>query len=408
MKLPVDTKALTSIIIVLIVMVSLSSVIIVHELNNKGSTTDTSGYQMVARANSEGSGIYIKQSVLDDDSRSHDFYCTDSEGNIYLDAATNAAAWGGLIYGTPGAATIQHVQLQQVATQLGLKWTLYQEGQELSDDTMYYIGGMASAAVVTANTYVQAGSLWEPQYSMIIADDNFAGLVLTNDLFPDHTCCIVAGMKDYMSSHVDVTERFLAAYVKGMIYVQNALADKSSDEYTNLVAICVDRTGGMNEDIIKAALENITYVYADDDTGSLSELKSDVGDLYESLESAGLLKHTIADMGFNYTSQFTNAFIDDAYLTSAVERLNADDPTLETGQSASITVACIAGDIHQIAIHVAYEMGYFSDYDITVTVSAATNGPGVAVALQNGTAQFGLMGAPPATSTTVNSMLLQA
>ena len=71
-------------------------------------------------------------------------------------------------------------------------------------------------------------------------------------------------------------------------------------------------------------------------------------------------------------------------------------------------MAVIAGDIHQIAVHVAKELGYYEEYNLTVNLSAATNGPGVAVAVQNGTAQFGVLGAPPATSTAINSKLIQA
>ena len=51
---------------------------------------------------------------------------------------------------------------------------------------------------------------------------------------------------------------------------------------------------------------------------------------------------------------------------------------------------------------------FFKDYNLSVNVTTADSGPNVAVALQNGTGQFGLMGAPPATSTTVNSLLLHA
>ncbi len=408
MKLPVDTKALTTIIVVLIVMVSLSSVIIYSEMNRSSESDTSTGYQMVARANSEGSGIYISPTVLTEKGGASAFYTDNGDGS-YTVTTANAAAWGGIIYGTPGAATIQHVQLQQIATMCGLNWTLYQEGTTVSSDTMYYIGSMNNASKVLANDTLQAGSLWEPQYSKIIADDKFTQLALTNNLFPAHTCCVVAGMETYMSSHTDATERFLAAYVKGMIYVQEALDNKSSDKYTNLVNICVEKTGGsISEDVIKDALDNITYVYADDEAGSLNELKTDITALYNSLYNAGQLKHSVQDLGFNYASQFSNAFIEDAYMTSAISRLNAGDVTLSTGQSATITVACIAGDIHQIAVHVAAAMGYFTDYNLTVTMSYADGGPGVAVALQNGTAQFGLLGAPPATSTTINSMLLHA
>ena len=50
--------------------------------------------------------------------------------------------------------------------------------------------------------------------------------------------------------------------------------------------------------------------------------------------------------------------------------------------------------------------GFFEDYGIKVNLSSAVNGPGVATALQNGNAQFGLMGAPPCTITAINGELV--
>ena len=405
MKLPVDSKSFAMIIVVLIVMVSLSSVIIYHEANDKTSEK-TNGFQMVARANTEGSGIYIDAAVLAERGGPSAFYTDEGDGTYTIDSS-NKAAWGGLILGTPGAATIQHVQLQQLATKMGLTWTLYQEGQTTDNDHIYYVGSLNNASkVINYTGKLDGGSLWEPQFSNIISNPKYVELALTNNVFPEHTCCIVAGMEDYMSSHVDATERFLAAYVLGMRYVNEALAE-GGEKLAKLVEISKARTGITDDALILEALNNITYVDADYD-GSLDELKTDVGDLYESLYDAGLLQHSIKDMGFNYTKQFVNAFVDDAYLINAVKRLNSDDTTLKTGKSANITVACISGDIHQIAIHVANELKYFQDFGITLNVSFADSGPGVAVALQNNTAQFGLLGAPPATSTTVNSLLLSA
>ena len=406
MTMPIDNKSLCSVFIVLIIMVSLCSVIIVHETTGE-SKTDTQGeYNILARVNTEGSGIYIKDTVLSAKGGVSAFYNTST---FEITEADNKAAWGGLVVGTPGAATIQHVQMQQIAEKAGLIFTLYQDGMSTDGDHMYYVATMSNAATVTGYTgQLDAGILWEPQYSKIINTDGFSQLVLTNDLFPNHTCCNIVGVKDYISSHKDVTERVLAAYVKAAKYVDYAVNHVGSDEYNELVDICQDVVGAaIDVSTIKDALSTITYVYADDDKGTLNGLKSDVADLADSLIDMGLLRHNLADLGFNYSSQFANAFVDEGYLTNAVKRLDADDPTL-AGANAIVTIAVIAGDIHQIAIHVANALGYFTDNHITVNISAATNGPGVAVAVQNGTAQFGVLGAPPATSTAINGMLVQA
>ena len=74
--------------------------------------------------------------------------------------------------------------------------------------------------------------------------------------------------------------------------------------------------------------------------------------------------------------------------------------------SYRITVAAISGDIHQIALQVGLARGIFAEYGVTVSVAYQSNGAGVAVALHTGAAQFGFLGAPPATITAVNGQLI--
>ncbi len=399
MKLPIDNKSLCSVLIVLIIMVSLCSVIIVHELQKDDETQGS--YQVLARVNTEGSGVYIKTDVLTARGGAGAFYNT----TTYEITEANKAAWGGLIVGTPGAATIQHVQMQQMVEKAGLQFTLYQDGEATDNEHVYYVATMSNATSVTGYTgKLDAGILWEPQYSIIINTDGFSQLALTNDLFPGHTCCNIVGAISYTHTHMDETERFLAAYVKAAKYVKNAVANVGSPEYDKLVEISQEVVGtSVNKATIEDALQNIVYTYADDDLGNLGALESDIDSLAGSLIDMGLLKHNMKDLGFSYTSQFAKAFVDDSYLHHAVGRT----PDAKDAR-AIITVAVIAGDIHQIAVHVAKALGYFEEYKLSVNLSPATNGPGVAVAVQNGTAQFGVLGAPPATSTAINSKLIQA
>ena len=54
--------------------------------------------------------------------------------------------WGGKIFATPGVATIQHVQLAELAKLMGLKFVSYVDGTSLSSDTLYYLPGIARFA----------------------------------------------------------------------------------------------------------------------------------------------------------------------------------------------------------------------------------------------------------------------
>jgi len=391
----IDRKTISTIIIVAVIIVSMGAVII---YDNGLQEKDSSGsvYNVVARVNSEGSGIFIKSNVLSERGGPSSFY-TDNDGYYTVDES-NAAAWGGLIVSTPGAATIQHVQMQSLVEEgLKLKFTLYQEGEALDNNHVYFVTNIANKAAVEAETHINCGILWEPQFSAIVdANNGYVSLGLTNNFFPGHTCCVIAGYTSYMQTHEDATARFLAAYIKGVDWVTNPA------NHDALVQLCMEKTSGLPEVAIEDALSHITYVY-DDESGDLNVLRKDISSLVEGLAPG--LKRTVEDLGFSSTTQFASRFVDDSFLVKALE-INADESYKYSGPTYSIKVACIAGDIHQIALHAAEAQGYFEEYGLNVSVSSQTNGPGVATALQNGEAQFGLMGAPPATSTAINGKLV--
>ncbi|MBR4202466.1 MAG: ABC transporter substrate-binding protein [Candidatus Methanomethylophilaceae archaeon] len=392
----IDKKTLSTMIIVAVIIVSMGAVI-VYDSTLQDKESSGSVYNLVARVNSEGSGLYINSSVLNERGGTSAFYSV-GEDKEYIVTESNKAAWAGLIVATPGAATIQHVQMQSLVEAAGLTFTLYQDGQALDDKHVYYVTNIANKTAVEAEPHIQGGILWEPQFSAIVDDikNNYVTLGLTNNFFPGHTCCVIAGYSSYMQSHPDETARFLAAYIRGVEWVHDEA------NHDALVKLCKEKTSGIEEAWIEDALSHITYVHSDD-TGDLNKLRKDVADLTKGLAPG--LQHTISDLGFTSDQQFSSRFIDDSFIMNAINIVT--DPDYKySGPTYSLKVACISGDIHQIALHVAVEQGYFSEYGLNVTVSAATNGSGVATALQNGEAQFGFMGAPPATSTVINGMLV--
>jgi ABC-type nitrate/sulfonate/bicarbonate transport system substrate-binding protein len=416
-----NMKILSTGVIVAVIIASMGCVIWYDESMND-SEGSTSVYNILARVNSEGSGIYIlesdetgtyQQSVTYDDGTTATvnvptrndtpYYTVNSDGS-YSVSEDNAAAWGGLVAGTPGSTSIQHVQLRSLIESMGLSFVLYEDGTSLSDDTVYYVNTITNTNKVdTSDPTLDIGIIWEPQYTSIVDTlDEYTGLGLTNNFFPGHTCCVIAGYTSYVSSHSDVTIRFLLAYMEAVEWINTAKEDTSSDDYATLVQYGEELTG-MSESIVTQALDHITYLYGDeldDGTSDLHLLKKDVSDIVESNSSS--LKNSMSDLGFSNSLQFANRLVDDSYLLQASE-----SPSVGTN-SATITVAAISGDIHQIALKVAEEQGFFSDYNLNVNIAYESNGAGVAVALQNGEAQFGFLGAPPATITAVNSELITA
>ena len=220
-----DKKSIVTVLVVLIIMTSLASVIIVSELKGDKNTTSSGAYQVISRVNNEGSGIYIEKSIVDARGGFDKFYHEDPDTGIISFSSDNAAAWNKLIVGTPGAATIQHVYMQQIVESMGMVFTLYQDGQTLQDNNVYFITNMNNAGVVIKNDMLNAGMLWEPQYSAIVEDEGgrFDELALTNNIFPGHTCCILVGNMNYMRTHTEVAERFLIGYMKGVDFINAAL-----------------------------------------------------------------------------------------------------------------------------------------------------------------------------------------
>lgn len=351
---------------------------------------------VLAAVNTEGSGLYIEKTVLD-------------KGPLFdSDLKPIKSAWGGLILGTPGQATIQHVQLQQIVNSMDMSFTLYTTGTVPDPGTVYFVPNVFNAATALGNTTINGGSLWQPQYQKIVdaPGSRFTELALTNDLFPGHACCVVVGFHGYTSAHQDETVRLLAAYVKAVNWTNNALSNPvmTNPDYVKLVNMAKTLAGqNFTESEVKDAMETVTYTYGGSDINApLTELKGNIASLAEDL----FPMQKINNLGFNNGTEFAGKFVDDQYLSKALKLIASG----ETGtyQTASIRIAVINGDIHQIAIHMAKELGYFQDYGLDVTFSFATNGPGVATSVQNGDSSFGLLGAPPITITVINGELVKA
>jgi ABC-type nitrate/sulfonate/bicarbonate transport system substrate-binding protein len=368
--------------------------------NNGGGDSDEKGLAVIGRVNSEGSGILLVPGE-------------DTTDYIAADGTLIASGWGGKVFATPGAATIQHVQLMDLASQMNLKFVSYSEGAQLKDDTLYYMPNVASFAdfvnaTKTAEDLV-GYIIWEAQYSVGL-ENGYVGLALTNDLFPGHTCCIIGTSNKYIVKNKDVLETFLATYASAVDKINAALNNPTSADYATLINIAKNRvsmpdsmTDAQKEAAIKSALENVTYLYADNSSGSLSKLESDIAKLAEQLYNNTVIEKSPADLGFSSYADLADAFVKDDCMKEAL-RANYVKPTSMT----TIKVAAIKGDIHQIALWYAYDTGMFEANNLDVVVSAQANGPGVYTQLANGESDIGFLGAPPMTIRCMNGEQIHA
>jgi len=404
--------------VALVAILVVAGVAVFFLMGGKGGSTDDKGLSIVGRVNSEGSGILLDPgqnaedyiTVTDEPMLGSYTIYNKSEGKYYN---LHANGWGGKIFATPGTATIQHIQLMSLAAGMGLKFAMYTEGSTPKTDTLYYIPSIASFADFVNKRAEITGLvgfiIWEAQYSVGIVED-YKGLVKTNNLFEDHTCCIIGASNKYLKNNEDAFVTFLSVYANAVDKINGALANKASTEYNDLVNIAMNRvtmpdsmTEAEKREAIESALDNVTYVYADDYSGSLDDLKGDIASLAQNLYDVGAIEKTAKDMGFKDYEAMADKFVDDKYITEA---LQIDAGKLSA--KATVNVAAIKGDIHQIALWYAKDTGMFDAMNLNVVISQQVNGPGVYTQLANGESNIGFLGAPPMTIRSVNGEQIHA
>ena len=390
-----NSKIIAIIVVALVAVAGAATAVILMQPKETVSY-DASAFNIVSRVNSEGSGLYVDSDIAD---TSGDMPVRKSNnvpffGENYTYTTANKDAWGGLIFGDPGNQSIQHVQLATIASGVGLKFAQYTEGSALNTDTLYYVTNLSNYGVITADTHIQGGIVWEPQFERVIQESGkFVELALTNDVFEGHACCVIAANHAWLGDNSGSMVKFLAAYMKAVDFINNAKKDKTSTAYSELVEIAKNSTQGLTTAEVEDSLETITYLYADDAEGSLGGLTTNVADLANGLKDLGL----ITSKKFSSGEKVAKALVDDKYLKDAVAGKASKEGT------ATLNVAVIQGDIHQLAIHVAKEKGYFTEYGLTINLSMGSSGGDIVTLLTSKDVQIGFLGAPPATLKTINS-----
>lgn len=398
-----NTKIIAIAVVAVIAVAAVGAYVV---LSNNDSDADMN---IIGRVNTDGSAILLKNGENPDD------YVRIVEGEEPSEPHLGGNGkwvvfkenWGGKIFTDPGASTIQHVQLNDIANAMGLKFVQYSNTVDVSEDTLYFIPGVPTyekfKSELNNNSNIVGGVFWEPQTSIaVLSGDKCSMMATTNQLFPGHTCCTIAAQHSYISSHKDETVRFLAAYVESVKKMTAAIGEGSGESYDKVIEVAMDSVNlgsDMKDEAKKAAIVNafryVVYTYADDSAGSLDALKKDIADMAEKFANSKTAKNDAAALGFDSYNALASKFVDSSYMKDVKYELP------EKVSTANITVAVIGGDIHQLAIHYGIAMGIFDEYGIKIKLSTQSNGPAVYTAMKNNDAQFGFIGAPPMT---INSM----
>ena len=241
---------------------------------------------------------------------------------------------------------------------------------------------------------------WEPFASAAVVGGYGKVLNWTNEIMPNHPCCVVVLSNEFASTseNVNLTLRFLKAHVETTEWILDAMEDKDSAEYQLLVNMSVAFTL-RDADVVEEALEHVKFGWEMD-----SSFRAALEQFTEMYVDSNIIEEgMVEDRGYEDVSDFVASYANGTYLdeinavTESPTILNPDDP---------IRLGYLAGDIHQLAQYVAADRSVFGG-DVSIfekyglNVEAATGAPysngGTEMdAFVAGHVDIGYLGAPPA------------
>lgn len=241
---------------------------------------------------------------------------------------------------------------------------------------------------------------WEPFVSSATVDGFGSVLKWSNEIMPNHPCCVVVLSNDFASTAdgYDLTLRFLRAHVETTNWMLDALSTKDSAEYGLLVNMSVAFTL-RDADVVEEALEHVKFGW---EMGA--EFRQALEQFTEMYIDSGIIEEgTVENRGYQNVTDFISSYVNSTYLdeidavTDSPEILNPDDP---------IRLGYLAGDIHQLAQYVAANKSVlggsasmFEKYGLNVVSALGapyTNGGNEMDAFVAGHVDIGYLGAPPA------------
>lgn len=283
-------------------------------------------------------------------------------------------------------------------------------GDNDGEEKVVYYTTMAPSLMDSwlAENQTSAYIAWEPFCSSALVAHTGRALMWTNEIMPHHPCCVVLGWTPFIESDlggnvtgVNMTLRFLKAHIEATEWVLDALADKHSPDYNQLVDMAVGFTL-RNASVVQEAFNHVSYGY--EMNASFESALVQFTEMY--ISSNIVTNATLNGLGYDDATEFVGDYVNQSYLaaTSSIGPsstiLNPDNP---------IRLGYLAGDLHQIAQVVALNktsfggVSLFEKYGLNVTrLTAFVNGPAEMLAFKAGSVDIGYLGAPPAIQKRLN------
>jgi NitT/TauT family transport system substrate-binding protein len=215
---------------------------------------------------------------------------------------------------------------------------------------------------------------WEPYPGRAFSEGHTL-LVTSHDIWPHHPCCVVAVREQYYAENPDVTLAVLAAHVKATTFIR--------EHPEEAIDIGVEFTG-MPRDVVAKAMETIEFVYEPNYDGIKEYVQALLDMGYVSQDDVG-------DMD-TFLGGFINTdLIQDAVTFVCTKQI---DKTVRIGY--------LKADLHQLALFVAKEKGYFDEFGLNIELYVFSAGPEEMDAFGSQDIDMGYLGIAPATTKRLN------
>jgi NitT/TauT family transport system substrate-binding protein len=214
---------------------------------------------------------------------------------------------------------------------------------------------------------------WEPYPARAFVQGH-TELVTSQDIWLHHPCCVVAARKEYLEENKDVVLAVLAAHMKATIFIQEnpEEAVRIGEEFTE-----------MPREVVEKAMETIEFVYEPNYDGIKEYLQQLLDMEYVSSSDVGDVD--------TFLGEFINGDLIDEAATFTC-----------SGLDKTVRIGYLKADLHQLAVFVALDQGYYDEFGLNVELYIFSAGPEEMDAFGAGDIDMGYLGIAPATTKRLN------
>ncbi|MFQ6001147.1 MAG: ABC transporter substrate-binding protein [Anaerolineae bacterium] len=233
---------------------------------------------------------------------------------------------------------------------------------------------------------------WEPFNAEAVLSGDGKYLIQSSEAWPDHPCCVLA----YASQYED--EIVLRAIAWAHIQATRFLNDPANQE--QVIRYAMDFTG-KDREVVVEALQHIEFI----EYPNRQAFKT----YFQKLNQFDILTNLPQDLGFASEEEFFDDFLFRRYFDDVRAALDADPrwkPDLVPSDTV-VRIGYLLADLHEIAIYVAQQEGYFQEVGLIpgenlIVMPPYANGVAVMEAFKNGDIDLSYLGSAPATLKRIN------